>query len=73
MEKVVKCGMRKFEYDINENESELITLKCGREKLRTCLVIVFKNRFMFFRIKNNFLILKIHKLLIKNSFYFILF
>uniref|UniRef100_F6HMM4 Uncharacterized protein n=1 Tax=Vitis vinifera TaxID=29760 RepID=F6HMM4_VITVI len=37
MEKVVKCGMRKFEYDINENESELITLKCGREKLRTCL------------------------------------
>ena len=51
--------MRKFEY--------------GREKLRTCLVIVFKNRFMFFRIKNNFLILKIHKLLIKNSFYFILF
>ena len=73
MEKVVKCGMRKFEYDRNENENELITLKCGREKLRTCLVIVFKNRFMFFRIKNNFLILKIHKLLIKYSFYFILF
>ena len=47
MEKAVKCGMRKFEYDRNENESELITLKCGREKLRTCLVIVFKNTYTF--------------------------
>ena len=36
---------------IEMNESELITLKYGREKLRAYLVIVFKNRFMFFRIK----------------------
>ena len=49
MEKALECGMREFEYDRNENESELITLKCGKDELRACLVIVFKNRFMFFK------------------------
>ena len=49
MEKALECGMREYEYDRNENESELITLKCGKDELRACLVIVFKNRFMFFK------------------------
>ena len=50
MERALEYGMGEFEYD--RNEWKWINYpKIWKREIKSLLVIVFKNRFMFFRIK----------------------